>query len=75
MFNILRENNPKMAGDKRRTIMRPPQVLREGTKKTVFVNFMDLCKTYALVPFPFQSNNSAFLHDICVWDHFWFYSQ
>eukprot|EP00249_Psilotum_nudum_P018174 c26675_g2_i2 orf=549-929(+) len=24
--------------------MRPPQVLREGTKKTVFVNFMDLCK-------------------------------
>lgn len=27
--------------------MRPPQVLREGTKKTVFVNFMDLCKTYA----------------------------
>lgn len=29
--------------------MRPPQVLREGTKKTVFVNFMDLCKTYAHV--------------------------
>ena len=26
--------------------MRPPQVLREGTKKTVFVNLMDLCKTY-----------------------------
>ncbi|KAK9124770.1 hypothetical protein Sjap_014372 [Stephania japonica] len=25
--------------------MRPPEVLREGTKKTVFVNFMDLCKT------------------------------
>ncbi|KAH0659855.1 hypothetical protein KY289_028603 [Solanum tuberosum] len=33
------------AGDRRRTVMRPPQVLREGTKKTVFVNFMDLCKT------------------------------
>ncbi|XP_075521874.1 eukaryotic translation initiation factor 2 subunit beta isoform X1 [Primulina tabacum] len=28
--------------------MRPPQVLREGTKKTVFVNFMDLCKTYII---------------------------
>ncbi|GBG73600.1 hypothetical protein CBR_g16943 [Chara braunii] len=25
--------------------MKPPQVLREGTKKTIFVNFMDLCKT------------------------------
>uniref|UniRef100_A0A0D6R0N3 Eukaryotic translation initiation factor 2 subunit beta n=1 Tax=Araucaria cunninghamii TaxID=56994 RepID=A0A0D6R0N3_ARACU len=45
VFNILRENNPELAGDRRRTVMRPPQVLREGTKKTVFVNFMDLCKT------------------------------
>ena len=47
MFNILRENNPELAGDRRRTVIRPPQVLQEGTKKTVFVNFMDLCKTYA----------------------------
>ncbi|GAB2265174.1 hypothetical protein Dimus_000239 [Dionaea muscipula] len=45
VFSILRENNPELAGDRRRTVMRPPQVLREGTKKTVFVNFMDLCKT------------------------------
>ncbi|PKA50550.1 Eukaryotic translation initiation factor 2 subunit beta [Apostasia shenzhenica] len=45
VFNTLRENNPDLAGDRRRTVMRPPQVLREGTKKTVFVNFMDLCKT------------------------------
>ncbi|XP_078447890.1 eukaryotic translation initiation factor 2 beta subunit [Wolffia australiana] len=45
VFNILRQNNPDLAGDRRRTVMRPPQVLREGTKKTVFVNFMDLCKT------------------------------
>lgn len=37
--------------------MRPPQVLREGTKKTVFVNFMDLCKTYDLTYLP--------LHTIC----------
>lgn len=44
VFNILRQNNPELAGEKRRTVMRPPQVLREGTKKTVFVNFMDLCK-------------------------------
>ncbi|XP_065851183.1 eukaryotic translation initiation factor 2 subunit beta-like [Euphorbia lathyris] len=32
---ILRENNPEVAGDRRRTVMRPPQVLREGTKRTV----------------------------------------
>uniref|UniRef100_A0A0D9Z6W3 Eukaryotic translation initiation factor 2 subunit beta n=1 Tax=Oryza glumipatula TaxID=40148 RepID=A0A0D9Z6W3_9ORYZ len=49
VFNILRENNPDLAGDRRRTVMRPPQVLREGTKKTVFVNFMDLCKTPAFI--------------------------
>ena len=49
VFNILRENNPELAGDRRRTVMRPPQVLREGTKKTVFVNFMDLCKTYVFL--------------------------
>ena len=51
VFNILRENNPDLAGDRRRTVMRPPQVLREGTKKTVFVNFMDLCKTYDRISF------------------------
>lgn len=45
VFGILRENNPELAGEKRRTIMKPPQVLREGTKKTVFANFTDLCKT------------------------------
>lgn len=45
VFNILRKNNPELAGDRRRTVMRPPQVLREGTKKIVFVNFMDLCRT------------------------------
>lgn len=44
VFDILRQKNPELAGDRRRTIMRPPQVLREGTKKTVFVNLMDLCK-------------------------------
>ncbi|KMT17413.1 hypothetical protein BVRB_2g038680 [Beta vulgaris subsp. vulgaris] len=44
VFNVLRENNPELAGDRRRTVMRPPQVMREGTKKTVFANFTDLCK-------------------------------
>ena len=29
VFNILRENNPELAGEKRRTIIRPPQVLHE----------------------------------------------
>jgi hypothetical protein len=54
VFNILRENNPELSAERRRTIMRPPQVLREGTKKTVFDNFMDLCKTYAFTCFLFM---------------------
>ncbi|KAM0028100.1 putative translation initiation factor IF2/IF5 [Helianthus debilis subsp. tardiflorus] len=48
-FYILRENNPKLTGDRRRTVIRSPQVLREGTKKTVFVNFMDLCRTHVVL--------------------------
>ena len=44
VFGILRKFNPELTGEKRRTVMKPPQVLREGTKKTVFVNFMELCK-------------------------------
>ena len=39
MFNILYENDPGLAGDRRRTVTRPPQFLRECTKKTV-------CKFY-----------------------------
>jgi len=46
VFNIMREKNPDMvAGEKRRFIMRPPQVLRVGTKKTSFANFIEICKT------------------------------
>lgn len=54
LFSSLFENNPKISRDKQRTAMSPAlpkkkkksQVLREGTRKTAFVNFMDLCITY-----------------------------
>ena len=45
VFNIMREKNPEMiAGDKKRFVMRPPQVLRVGTRKTSFANFADICR-------------------------------
>jgi translation initiation factor 2 subunit 2 len=44
VFGILRERNPELTGERRRTVLKPPQVAREGTKKTVFTNFMELCK-------------------------------
>ncbi|XP_060224291.1 eukaryotic translation initiation factor 2 subunit 2-like [Meriones unguiculatus] len=45
VFNIMREKNPDMvAGEKRKFVMKPPQVVRVGIKKTSFVNFTDICK-------------------------------
>ncbi|PWA60412.1 Translation initiation factor IF2/IF5 [Artemisia annua] len=39
-------HNLRLAGDRRqRTVLKKPQVLPEGTKKTAFVNFMDVCKS------------------------------
>ncbi|RKO88798.1 domain found in IF2B/IF5-domain-containing protein, partial [Blyttiomyces helicus] len=44
VFKILRQNNPELAGEKRRHTIAPPQVYREGTKKCVFANVVDICK-------------------------------
>jgi len=45
VFEIMREKNPDMvAGEKKRFVMRPPQVLRVGTKKTSFANFSEICR-------------------------------
>uniref|UniRef100_A0A8I5TYZ2 Translation initiation factor IF2/IF5 domain-containing protein n=1 Tax=Pongo abelii TaxID=9601 RepID=A0A8I5TYZ2_PONAB len=45
VFNIMREKNPDMvAGEIRKFVMKPPQVVRVGTKKTSFVNFTHICK-------------------------------
>ncbi|KAK6627330.1 hypothetical protein RUM44_009807 [Polyplax serrata] len=46
VFDILRDKNPNMvAGKKQKFVMRPPQVVRIGTKKTSFANFTDFCTT------------------------------
>ena len=43
IFSMLLENNPELAKSKRKP-MKPPQVFREGTKKTVWANFQEICK-------------------------------
>ncbi|CAG2171748.1 unnamed protein product [Oppiella nova] len=46
VFNIIKEKNPEIdAGTKKKFVMRPPQVLRVGTKKSSFANFLDICKS------------------------------
>ncbi len=44
VFSILRQNNPDLAGEKRKFTIVPPQVGREGSKKTSFANIADLCR-------------------------------
>ena len=45
-FYIIKEKNPDIiSGEKKRLVMRPPQILRVGTKKTSFANFLDICKS------------------------------
>merc|ERR1712012_1215170 len=45
VFGIIRDKNPEMvAGEKKKFVMRPPQVVRVGTKKTAFVNFTEIAK-------------------------------
>lgn len=43
VMSILKEKNPDMvAGKKQKFVMRPPQVIRIGTKKTAFSNFPEV---------------------------------
>jgi translation initiation factor 2 subunit 2 len=44
VFQILRQNNPELAGEKKRYTIVPPSVHREGNKKTIFANVADICK-------------------------------
>ncbi|OQV19671.1 Eukaryotic translation initiation factor 2 subunit 2 [Hypsibius exemplaris] len=45
VFDIMREKNPEyVGGEKKKIVMRPPQVVKVGSKKTSFANFTDICK-------------------------------
>lgn len=44
VFNILRQNNPDLAGDRRKFTIIPPIIGREGSKKTAFANIADVCR-------------------------------
>ena len=43
----MRDKNPDLqAGEKKKYVMKPPQVLRHGSKKTSFANFLEICKMW-----------------------------
>ncbi|CAL4065781.1 unnamed protein product [Meganyctiphanes norvegica] len=50
-FTQLREKNPEMAtGEKKKFVMKPPQVVRIGSKKTAFANFSEICRLLHRMP-------------------------
>ncbi|KDN43428.1 hypothetical protein K437DRAFT_248459 [Tilletiaria anomala UBC 951] len=44
IFKTLRQHNPALSGDKKKYTIVPPSVQREGSKKTMFANSLDICK-------------------------------
>jgi len=44
VFNLLKEKNPNLATRKKHT-MPPPQLVRVGTRKTMWANFNTICQT------------------------------
>lgn len=44
IFKTLRQHNPALSGDKKKYTIVPPSVQREGSKKTLFANSLDICK-------------------------------
>merc|ERR1712014_352537 len=45
VYNIMKEKNPEsVIGETKKFVMRPPQVVKVGTKKTAFVNFTEIAK-------------------------------
>ncbi len=56
VFSIMKDKNPEMvAGEKKKFVMRPPQVVRVGTKKTAFVNFTEIAKMWVIYEVVFHS--------------------
>lgn len=44
VFNIMKQKNPAMVDRKTKLVMKPPQVMRVGARRTTFANFTDICK-------------------------------
>ncbi|WFD22115.1 translation initiation factor eIF-2 beta subunit [Malassezia equina] len=44
IFRTLRQQNPALSGEKKKYTMVPPVVQRDGSKKTVFANLVEICK-------------------------------
>jgi len=44
IYSLLQSNNPDFASKQKRYVMKPPVMNRIGTKKTAWVNFLEICQ-------------------------------
>lgn len=45
IFDRMNKDKPELAGRGKRVMMQPPQVAPYGSRKTIFINFTDICNT------------------------------
>ena len=50
IFQTLRRQNPDLAGEKKKYTIVPPSIHREGNKKTLFANIVEICKRMNRAP-------------------------
>ncbi|KAI8927068.1 domain found in IF2B/IF5-domain-containing protein [Entophlyctis helioformis] len=51
VFQLVRQNNPELQGEgKKKFNIVAPQILREGSKKTLFANLVDFCRRLRRTP-------------------------
>lgn len=62
-FSYLNTNNPELTQRPSKTHLQPPQVVREGTRKTVVTNFANLCKELNR---DVEHTMSFILNELCV---------
>jgi len=43
IYSLLHSHNPDLGSKQKRYVMKPPQLVRDGTKKSVWVNFAEIC--------------------------------
>ncbi|KAG8201775.1 hypothetical protein JTE90_027260 [Oedothorax gibbosus] len=56
IYSLMREKDPKRdLENRKKLVMKPPQVIRIGSKKTSFVNFLEICKLMHRAPNHLQS--------------------
>ena len=57
----MKEKNPDtVVGETKKFVMRPPQVVKVGAKKTAFVNFAEIAKMYVYTSFFMKSISRKF---------------